>query len=73
MATEQYNKPDPINLGSGEEIKIKGFVYLIKDLVGFEGEVEWDKSKPDGQPKRRLDTTKAAKEFGFVARTHLRV
>lgn len=72
LATERYNKPDPINLGSGEEIKIKDLVCLIKELVGFEGEVEWDLSKPDGQPHRRLDTTRAKEEFGFVARVSLR-
>lgn len=72
LATERYNKPDPVNLGAGEEIKVKDLVYLIKELVGFQGEVEWDTSKPDGQPRRRLDTAKAFKEFGFRARTELR-
>lgn len=72
LAAERYNKPDPINLGSGEEIKIKDLVYLIKELVGFEGEVEWNRSKPDGQPRRMLDTTKAKQEFGFVAQVSLR-
>jgi len=72
LATERYNKPDPVNLGSGEEIKIKDLVMLIKELSGFEGRVEWDTSQPDGQPRRRLDTTRACKEFGFRAKTSLR-
>jgi len=72
LATERYNKPDPVNLGSGEEIKIKDLVMLIKELSGFEGRVEWDPSQPDGQPRRRLDTTRAYKEFGFRAKTSLR-
>ena len=72
LATERYNKPDPVNLGSGEEIKIRDLVYLIKELTGFEGVVEWDASQPDGQPRRRLDTSKAKEEFGFEAKTSLR-
>ena len=72
LATERYNKPDPVNLGSGEEIKIRDLVYLIKELTGFEGIVEWDTSQPDGQPRRRLDTTRAREEFGFEAKTSLR-
>ena len=68
LATERYNKPDPVNLGAGKEIKVKDLVYLIKDLSGFEGEVEWDFSQPDGQPRRRLDTSLAKQEFGFEAR-----
>ena len=71
LATERYNKPEPVNLGAGEEIKIKDLVYLIKELVGFEGEVEWDTSKPDGQPRRRLDTSRAKREFGFEAKVSL--
>jgi len=71
LATERYNKSDPVNLGSGEEIKIKHLVMLIKELSGFEGKVEWDTSQPDGQPRRRLDTTRAFKEFGFRAKTSL--
>lgn len=72
LATERYNKPAPVNLGVGEEIKIKDLVYLIKDLVGFEGEVEWDSSKPDGQPRRRLDTSRAKREFSFEAKMDFR-
>jgi GDP-L-fucose synthase len=71
LATERYNKPEPVNIGVGEEIKIKDLVYLIKELVGFEGEVEWDASQPDGQPRRRLDTTKAKEKFGFEAKVAL--
>lgn len=69
LAAERYDKSDPVNLGAGEEIKIKDLVYLIKKLVGFQGEVEWDTSKPDGQPRRRLDVSKAKQEFGFEAKT----
>jgi len=72
LATERYNKLEPVNLGSGEEIKIKDLVMMIKELSGFEGQVEWDTSKPDGQPRRRLDTTRAKCEFGFEAKTGLR-
>jgi GDP-L-fucose synthase len=69
LATEKYNKPNPINIGSGMEIKIKELVELIARLTGFKGKVVWDSSKPDGQPRRRLDTSKAEKEFGFRAKT----
>jgi len=72
LATEEYNKPDPVNLGSGEEIRVRDLVYLVKELSGFAGEVEWDASQPSGQPRRRLDTTKAKQEFGFEAKTPLR-
>ncbi len=69
LATERYNKPDPINLGAGFEISIKDLVQLIAKLTGFDGEIVWDTSKPDGQPRRMLDTSKAEKDFGFKART----
>jgi len=65
MATEKYNKSDPVNLGSDLEISIKDLVKLICRLTGFKGKIIWDRSKPDGQPRRRLDTTKAENEFGF--------
>jgi len=68
LATEKYNKPDPVNIGAGFEITIKELVELITKLTGFKGKVIWDRSKPDGQPRRRLDTTKAWKEFGFKAK-----
>jgi len=69
LATEKYNKSDPVNLGAGFEISIKDLVELIAKLVNFKGKVIWDTSKPDGQPRRCLDTTKAEKEFGFKAKT----
>ncbi len=69
LATERYNKPDPVNLGAGFEISIKDLVELIAKLTGFKGEIIWDTTKPDGQPRRCLDTTKAEKEFGFRAKT----
>jgi GDP-L-fucose synthase len=72
LATERYNKSEPINLGSGCEISIKDLATLIAELVGFEGEIKWDASKPDGQPRRRLDVNKAEKEFGFRAKVDLR-
>jgi GDP-L-fucose synthase len=72
LAAEHYDKPEPINLGSGQEITIRELVYLIRELSGFEGEIEWDASKPNGQPRRCLDTSRAEREFGFKARTNLR-
>ncbi len=71
MATDAYNKSDPINIGAGFEISIKELTELITKLSGFQGEITWDKSKPDGQPRRMLDTTKALKEFMFTAKTNL--
>ena len=72
LATEKYNKGDPINIGNGKEIAIKDIVKLISELVGFQGEIRWDTSKPDGQHRRCLDVGKAKKEFGFTAKTDLR-
>ena len=68
LATEKYNKSDPINLGAGFEISIKDLLELITKLVGFNGKVVWDVTKPDGQPRRCLDTSKAFKEFGFSSK-----
>ena len=68
LATEKYNKSDPVNLGAGFEISIKDLVHLIAKLTGFSGKITWDSSKPDGQPRRRLDTDKAYQEFGFKAK-----
>lgn len=68
LATEKYNKSEPINLGAGFEISIKALVELIADIMGFNGEIRWDKSKPDGQPRRCLDVSKAKEEFGFEAK-----
>ena len=70
LATERYNKPEPINLGAGFEISIKDLVDLIVKLTGFKGRITWDTSKPDGQPRRMLDVSKAEREFGFRAKTH---
>jgi len=72
LATERYNKPEPVNIGAGSEIKIKDLVKLIAELTGFSGEIRWDTSKPDGQPRRRLDTSKAKQEFGFQAKVDFR-
>ena len=67
LATERYNKPDPVNLGAGKEISIRDLVSLIKEQTGFSGEIHWDTTRPDGQPRRCLVTSRAEKEFGFVA------
>lgn len=71
LATERYNDSAPVNLGSGTEISIKDLVQLITRLTSFDGEVVWDASKPDGQPRRCLEITKAEQRFGFRARTTL--
>ena len=67
LATEHYNKSEPVNLGSAFEISIKDLVESIARLIGFEGEIIWDTSKPNGQPRRKLDTSRAEQEFGFQA------
>lgn len=72
LATEKYNKSDPVNIGSSFEISIKDLSTLIKDSVGFKGNIIWDKTKPDGQPRRKLDTSRAEKEFGFKAKVSFR-
>jgi GDP-L-fucose synthase len=69
LATERYNDSNPVNLGSGMEISIKELVHLIARLTEFDGEIIWDRNKPDGQPYRRLDTSKAQELFGFHAST----
>lgn len=69
LATEKYNKADPVNIGAGFEITIKDLVDLIVELTGFKGKLNWDTSKPDGQPRRMLDVSRAEKEFGFKAET----
>lgn len=69
LATERYDKPEPVNLGAGREIKIRELVTLIARLTGFKGEIAWDSSKPDGQPRRCLDVSRAEREFGFSAST----
>ena len=70
-ATENYNKPEPVNIGTSEEIMIKDLVDLIKDLVGYKGNIVWDSEKPDGQPKRKLDVSKAEQQFGFKSTINL--
>jgi GDP-L-fucose synthase len=72
LATEKYNKEDPVNIGAGFEISIKELAELIAELTGFKGRIVWDSTKPDGQPRRMLDTTRAFQEFGFKARTNFR-
>ncbi len=69
LATERYNDPDPVNIGSGEEISIRELADVIREGVGYRGEIRWDESKPDGQPRRALDTSRARERFGFVAST----
>jgi len=69
LATENYGKPEPVNLGAGREITIRELVTLIAKLTGFKGEIAWDASKPDGQPRRCLDVSRAEREFNFRATT----
>ncbi len=68
LAAEKYEKPDPVNIGSGKEITIKELAPLIARLMDFTGEITWNASKPDGQPRRMLDVSRAKKEFGFEAK-----
>ncbi len=72
LATEKYDKPEPVNLGSGREITIRALAEMICDLCAFKGELRWDTTKPDGQPRRYLDTKRAREEFGFSAKTPFR-
>jgi GDP-L-fucose synthase len=69
LATKHYNKSEPVNLGSQFEISIAELAHLIGDLVGFKGAITFDVSQPDGQPRRKIDTSRAEEEFGFTART----
>lgn len=71
LAAEKYNKPEPVNIGSGMEVSIKKLIQMICHLMNYKNEILWDTSKPDGQPRRILDTSKAKKEFGFTAKTEL--
>ena len=71
LAAERYDESEPVNLGSGEEISIRDLAALIVRLTGFRGRLRWDTSKPDGQPRRRLETSRAAQRFGFRARVPL--
>ena len=71
LAAERYNNPDPVNIGSAHEITIQELAELLRKLTGFEGELIWDATQPDGQPRRRLDVARAEREFGFLAKTSL--
>ncbi len=68
LATEKYEKSDPVNIGSSFEISIKDLVNVIKEATGYKGKIIWDVTKPDGQPRRKLDVSRAEKEFGFTSR-----
>jgi GDP-L-fucose synthase len=72
LATERYNEPEPVNLGSSFEISIRALVDLIAEIVGFRGRVRWDTNQPNGQPRRKLDTTKADRAFSFRAQVDFR-
>ncbi|MBA3383715.1 MAG: GDP-L-fucose synthase [Actinobacteria bacterium] len=72
LAALRYDRPEPVNLGTGEEISIKDLAELIGEATGFEGEIVWDTTKPNGQPRRKLDTTRAKELFGFEAQTPFR-
>jgi GDP-L-fucose synthase len=72
LMTERYNDPDPVNLGSGQEITIRDLAFLIAELSGYQGQVAFDPSKPNGQPRRCLDVSRAEREFGFRAKTDFR-
>ncbi|MEQ8152987.1 MAG: NAD-dependent epimerase/dehydratase family protein, partial [Smithellaceae bacterium] len=71
LATELYNKSEPVNIGAGFEISIRELAELIAQITGFKGKIVWDKTKPDGQPRRMLDCSRAAAEFSFKAKTGL--
>jgi len=68
LATEKYNSAEPVNIGSGFEIRIRELAEKMAKLTGFDGEIWWDSSKPDGQPRRRLDVSRAREYFGFEAK-----
>jgi GDP-L-fucose synthase len=72
LATQLYNSPEPLNLGTGEEISIRDLIALICELMGFQGEIRWRTDKPNGQPRRCLDVSKAREKIGFVAKVGLR-
>jgi len=72
LATQKYDKPYPVNIGTGFEITIKDLVEQIVELTGFKGDIIWDNTKPDGQPRRCLDTSKAFKEFGFKSEVNFK-
>lgn len=68
LAAQKYDKSEPVNIGSNNEVKIRQLVKIIGEVTGFKGKIVWDKTKPDGQPRRKLDVSKAKKEFGFVSK-----
>jgi GDP-L-fucose synthase len=72
LAANRYDAPDPVNLGAGKEISIRELAELVAGATGFEGQVTWDTSKPNGQPRRSIDATRARERFGFEPRTALR-
>lgn len=72
LATLHYNAPEPVNIGSGQEVSVRDLATMICDLCDFRGEIRWDATKPDGQPRRCLDVTRAREAFGFVASTSFR-
>jgi GDP-L-fucose synthase len=71
LAAEKYDEPEPVNVGAGFEISISDLVYIIAKLTGYRGAIRFDASKPSGQPRRMLDTTRARDRFGFIAKTTL--
>jgi GDP-L-fucose synthase len=71
LATEKYNAPEPVNIGTGKEIAVKNLAELIADLTGFRGRIAWDTSRPNGQPRRTLNTARASEKIGFSAKTEL--
>jgi len=70
LATQKYDKSDPVNIGAAFEISIKDLAKLIKKIVGYKGKIVWDTTKPDGQPRRKLDVSRAKKEFRFKSKTN---
>ena len=72
LAAQRYNAAEPVNLGSAYEISIRDLVTMIAEEVDYRGELHWDTSKPNGQPRRKLDVSRAERDFGFVARTGFR-
>jgi GDP-L-fucose synthase len=72
LAAERYDKPDPVNLGAAFEISIRDLVVAIAEATGFRGRITWDVTKPNGQPRRKLDTSRAEQEFGFRAQVDFR-
>ena len=71
MAAEKYNKSDPVNLASGNEVKIKKIARILKDKIGYKGDIVWDPSQPAGPTRRKVNISKAKKEFGYRVKTNL--